>query len=852
MAHADWKALSIVLVDFEQAMQANTGLYGSLEDLFREEVDIARAEEAFQTSMEGLCNVITTGMLGRDTPVGTMRKIGVRDNDGNLVTEIIEIDALERMIERSKEVVIRYGNKLLRRFITFAGELLELRTALASRPTDWQQLDESLERFEDLRVKEENEIANERIGESSTSSVSTRSSSLNGLKRRLSVASGVTRMPAALPHSAYALVHDELIRAKDELENHRLIETCKGALTHGMARRPLADDARLNFSTIELDAVNLAIAMAESMSSSQEFDGKASSERLRLGLGLSAGQGTRGRSSTYYVSEREAEEETKAGALEEEKKKGDELSRRHEEGGLRIASKTEAESLRGCKSLEAEAYITTVHLVRKIRAALSRSHVDISEVEKTLVECTARQSKICEEANVEIAHARSFCNDERLANSLREALDYGCIDEASSEALESKDGGRQLVRLDSAGHVVLVSSLKKKKKVMMIREEKEKNREEKGEEKETIGTTIVVVNRALAKADEVGVESQLSALLLASVRAVKRLRESFLSYIEDQFRSSDLWDTFEKAVRQCDLLLRTGRCSDMCAVEVAHAMTLVREKAVKDQLWSALARGGAQVGSRPVNGESAFSFLDRSKLAIDKLQKALEDCERSETSFSVNVQSLIAAVGFSLRLRLAQRDDDPEKELAVVRDATTAIISTEMWMPLITLEELRVAEVDAENRLSCSLLANAMSDGGPKQSHSGAFLYAEDANVAIVMAIEHVQSSFRGIGESQAMYGSFDKLLAVKTSMLLRTASQIIQLRQAYNQGNWRAVESVLSSLNSSIHWTSAAKERGTRMSVSFESDEDLARYAACEVVLDEVGVFAGDWMRPADINFAH
>ena len=823
VAHSDWKVLGAVLSDLDKAMDANPSLYARLEELFREEIEIARAEEAFQNSMEGLCNVMTTGMLTQETPVGTMRDVeSAREREVG-----IEIEALEKMVERSKEVVIRYGNKLLRRFITFAGELLQLRIALVSRPSKWQQLEESLERFEDLRTKEENEIANDRIDEHAARSVSTRGSSLNGLKRRLSVASGVTRMPATLPQSAYSLVHDELIRAKDELENHRLIETCKVALAQGMARRPVVDDARLDFSTIEMDTVNLAIAMAESMSSKQEFDGKASSERLRLGLGLSARHGIRGRSSSYYVSERKSEEEQEGnGPHVQGQQIPSEMQRR--------VTKAGAESLKGCKSLEAEAYVTTVHLVRKIRAALSRPHVAIEEVEIALIECSARQSKIREEAAVEIAYARSFCNDERLANSLREALGFGCIDEDSSEVLESQEDGRQLVHLNSAGCMVLGSSLKKRIE-LDGKEEEEDVRKESEEAK--IGTTNAVVDRALAKAEELGIESQTSAILVASVRAIKQMREAFLSYLEDNFRSPDLWDAFEKATRQCDLLLRTGRCSDICAAEVGHAMTLIREKAVKDQLWSALVRGGAQLESRPVRGGSAFSFLNCSKVAVDKLQISLDTCERSEIPFSVNVQSLITAVGFSLRLRLAQREDDPERVLSVVKEATQLLVSTAMSIPMVTAEELRAAEVDAENRLSCRMLINAMTDGGPKESNGGAFLYAEDANVAIVTAIEHVQTSFRGIGERQGMYGSCDKLFAIKTSTLVRTAKQLLELRQAYNRGNWGAVATALSSLNTSIQWISAAKNRGARSSVSFDDDEELSQFAACEVVLDEAGV---------------
>ena len=149
------------------------------------------------------------------------------------------------------------------------------------------------------------------------------------------------------------------------------------------------------------------------------------------------------------------------------------------------------------------------------------------------------------------------------------------------------------------------------------------------------------------------------------------------------------------------------------------------------------------------------------------------------------------------------------------------------------------------------MLINAMADGGPKESKSGAFLYAEDANVAIVTAIEHVQTSFRGIGERRGMYGSCDKLFAVKTSTLLRTANQLIELRQAYNRGNWSAVAATLSSLNTSIQWISVAKNRGARSSVSFDDDEDLAQFAACEVVLDEVGVFTlNSALSPTSILF--
>ena len=156
-------------------------------------------------------------------------------------------------------------------------------------------------------------------------------------------------------------------------------------------------------------------------------------------------------------------------------------------------------------------------------------------------------------------------------------------------------------------------------------------------------------------------------------------------------------------------------------------------------------------------------------------------------------------------------------------------------MPLVSLEELRVAELDAENRVSCAMLMNALIDGEPKQSATGSFSYPEDANVEIVTAIEYVQKTFLEISKFHTMYGSFQSLLATKTATLLRTANQILTLRQAYNQSSWLEVEAMLSSLNSLIHWIDAAERRKSRSSISFNNDSDLARSAACDAVLDEV-----------------
>ena len=64
--------------------------------------------------------------------------------------------------------------------------------------------------------------------------------------------------------------------------------------------------------------------------------------------------------------------------------------------------------------------------------------------------------------------------------------------------------------------------------------------------------------------------------------------------------------------------------------------------------------GGAQLQSQAVNGQNCFTFLDRSKVAIDKLRKVLNDFERSEKEYSLSVQSLVAAASVAMRLRLAQ------------------------------------------------------------------------------------------------------------------------------------------------------------------------------------------------------